>query len=166
MKTLTDIGISFQSDGTLKLDSTKFDKAASTNFSAVATALGAYGDVMKTTTTNLLSTSGVITSRTDGLNASVKNLDKRIDALKKDGRKSVLLLVAGVSLVLALAAMAVLARLPERTDCSPRLGKQVSARCLTMCLLELPSPRGLSRAVPAALVLPVAQPQPQPQPLR
>ena len=75
---------------------------------------------------------------------------------------AVLLLVAGVSLVLALAAMAVLARLPERTDCSPRLGRQVSARCLTMCLLELPSPRGLSRAVPAALVLPVAQPQPQP----
>ncbi len=81
IKTLADMGVSFQSDGTLKLDSTKFDKAASTNFSAVATALGAYGDVMKTTTTNLLGTSGVIASRTEGLNSTIKNLDKRIDAL-------------------------------------------------------------------------------------
>jgi flagellar hook-associated protein 2 len=81
VKTLADMGVSFQTDGTLKLDSTKFDKAASTNFSAVATALGAYGDAMKTTTTNLLGTGGVISSRTDGLNSSIKNLDKRIDAL-------------------------------------------------------------------------------------
>lgn len=81
VKTLADMGVSFQTDGTLKLDSTKFDKAVSSNFTAVATALGAYGDAMKTTTTNLLGTGGVIASRTDGLNSSIKNLDKRIEAL-------------------------------------------------------------------------------------
>jgi len=81
IKTLADMGVSFQTDGSLKLDATKFDKVASTNFSAVASALGAYGDAMKTTTTNLLSTGGVIASRTDGLNSSIKNLDKRIEAL-------------------------------------------------------------------------------------
>jgi flagellar hook-associated protein 2 len=36
---------------------------------------------IKTTTTNLLGTGGVIASRTDGLNSSIKNLDKRIEAL-------------------------------------------------------------------------------------
>ena len=41
VKTLADMGVSFQTDGTLKLDSTKFDKAVSSNFTAVATALGA-----------------------------------------------------------------------------------------------------------------------------
>jgi flagellar hook-associated protein 2 len=81
VKTLADMGVSFQTDGTLKLDATKFDKAVSSNFTAVATALGAYGDAMKTTTTNLLGTGGVIASRTDGLNSSIKNLDKRIEAL-------------------------------------------------------------------------------------
>lgn len=81
VKALGDMGVSFQTDGSLKLDASKFDKVASTNFAAVASAIGAYGDAMKTTTTNLLGTGGVIASRTDGLNSSIKNLDKRIDAL-------------------------------------------------------------------------------------
>ncbi|MBL8458446.1 flagellar filament capping protein FliD [Zoogloea sp.] len=81
IKALSDMGISFQTDGSLKLDTTKFDKAASANFADVASAIGAYGDAMKTTTTNLLDTSGVIASRTDGLNSSIKNLDRRIEAL-------------------------------------------------------------------------------------
>lgn len=80
-KTLSSLGISFQSDGSLQLDSTKFDKAASTNFSAVASAISAYGSSLKTTTTNLLGTTGVIASRTNGLNASVTSIGKQIDAL-------------------------------------------------------------------------------------
>ncbi|MBS0354811.1 MAG: flagellar filament capping protein FliD [Proteobacteria bacterium] len=80
-KTLSSLGISFQSDGSLQLDSTKFDKAASTNFSAVASAISAYGSALKTTTTNLLGTTGVIASRTNGLNASVTSIGKQITAL-------------------------------------------------------------------------------------
>lgn len=80
-QTLSSLGISFQSDGSLQVDSTKFDKAASTDFSAVANAISAYGGALKTSTTNLLGTGGVITSRTDGLNASVKSIGKQIDAL-------------------------------------------------------------------------------------
>lgn len=82
-KTLSDIGIAFQSDGSLKIDSTKFDKAASTNFSATAAVIGAFGSTMKTTTTNLLASNGVIASRTDGLNSSVKSVGKQIDALER-----------------------------------------------------------------------------------
>lgn len=80
-KMLGDIGIAFQTDGSLKIDSTKFDKAASSNFAGVAAVIGAYGSALKTTTTNLLGTSGVIASRTDGLNSSVKSISTRIDAL-------------------------------------------------------------------------------------
>lgn len=80
-QTLSSMGVSFQSDGSLQVDNTKFDKAASTDFSAVANAIGAYGTALKTTTTNLLGTTGVIASRTDGLNASVKSIGKQIDAL-------------------------------------------------------------------------------------
>ncbi|RTL29043.1 MAG: flagellar hook-associated protein [Rhodocyclaceae bacterium] len=80
-KTLSSLGISFQSDGSLQLDSTKFDTAASTNFSAVASAISAYGSSLKTTTTNLLGTTGVIASRTNGLNSSVTSIGKQITAL-------------------------------------------------------------------------------------
>ncbi len=79
-KTLSDIGIAFQSDGSLKIDSTKFDKAASTNFSATAEVIGAFGSTLKTTTTNLLASNGVIASRTDGLNSSIKSIGNQIDA--------------------------------------------------------------------------------------
>ena len=72
----------------------------------------------------------------------------------------VMLLAAGVFPVLEVAAIAVLELSQARTDCSPRWVKQTSAQCLTMYLLTQPSPRVLSRAVPAALVLPVVQPQP------
>lgn len=82
-KTLSSLGISFQSDGSLKFDSTKFDTAASSNFSATATALGAYGSALNTVTTNLLSTSGVIASRNTGLNASLKGIGNQIDALNR-----------------------------------------------------------------------------------
>ncbi len=81
-KVLSDIGIAFQSDGSLKIDSTKFDKAASTNFSATAAAIGAYGSALKTTTTNLLASNGVIASRTDGLNSSIKSIGNQIDAFE------------------------------------------------------------------------------------
>ena len=74
----------------------------------------------------------------------------------------VMLLAAGVFPVLEVAAIAVLELSQARTDCSPRRVKQTSAQCLTMYLLTQLGPRVLSRAVPAALVLPVAQPQPQP----
>lgn len=82
LKTLSDIGISFQPDGSLKLDSTKFEKAASTNFSATANVIGAFGNTLKTTTTDLLATNGVIASRSDGLSSSVKALDRQMEAME------------------------------------------------------------------------------------
>lgn len=82
LKTLSDIGIEFQTDGSLKLNSTKFDSAANTNFTATAAVIGAFGNTLKTTTTDLLATNGVIASRTDGLSSSVKYMDSRIEAME------------------------------------------------------------------------------------
>lgn len=63
-------GVSYQTDGSLKLDSAKFAKAASGNFTALADAISAFGSAIATVTDGLLTTGGVISSRTDGLNAS------------------------------------------------------------------------------------------------
>ena len=75
-------GISFQTDGSLKLDGARFDKAASANFAATAAVIGAYGDALKTTTTALLATNGVISSRSDGLSSSVKMMSRQIDSFE------------------------------------------------------------------------------------
>ena len=81
-KSLSEIGISFQTDGSLKLDGARFDKAASANFAATAAVIGAYGDALKTTTTALLATNGVISSRSDGLSSSVKMMSRQIDSFE------------------------------------------------------------------------------------
>jgi flagellar hook-associated protein 2 len=78
---LSDIGISVGKTGALSIDSTKLQKALDTNFTAVANAVGAYGSIFKGTTDNLLSTSGTIAARTDGLNRSVTDIGKQRDAL-------------------------------------------------------------------------------------
>lgn len=82
IKTLSDMGVSYQTDGSLKLDSTKFQKAASSNFTSLATAISAFGSAVNTVTGDLLATGGVISSRTDGLNASSRRLSQQIEALE------------------------------------------------------------------------------------
>ena len=47
----------------------------------MATAISGYSSAVQTTTTNLLSSRGVISSRTDGLNASINSISKQIDTL-------------------------------------------------------------------------------------
>ena len=48
---------------------------------ATATVIANYGSALKTTTTNLLGTNGVIASRTNGLNASIKSIGNQIDSM-------------------------------------------------------------------------------------
>ena len=81
IKVLSDIGIAFQSDGSLKLDSSKFDKAASADFAATAAVLANYGGTLATTTTSLLDSSGVVATRTNGINSSIKSVGQQIDAM-------------------------------------------------------------------------------------
>jgi flagellar hook-associated protein 2 len=92
INTLSDIGIAFQKDGTLALDSTKLSTAATNNFAGIAnlfagtdpdttnTTSSKNGIVTKLTTlmTNLLSDTGIIATKTNGLQASLKiNQDRQ-----------------------------------------------------------------------------------------
>ncbi|WP_050466486.1 flagellar filament capping protein FliD [Herbaspirillum chlorophenolicum] len=92
ISTLSDIGISFQKDGTLALDATKLSTAATNNFAGIANLFNATDpDTTNTTSSKngivtklqslldgILSDSGIIASKTNGLQASLKiNQDRQ-----------------------------------------------------------------------------------------
>jgi flagellar hook-associated protein 2 len=92
ISTLSDIGISFQKDGTLALDATKLSTAATSNFAGIAnlfsgtdpdptnTTSSKNGIVTKLSTlmTGMLSDTGIIATKTNGLQASLKiNQDRQ-----------------------------------------------------------------------------------------
>ncbi|NUU00171.1 flagellar filament capping protein FliD [Herbaspirillum robiniae] len=92
ISTLSDIGISFQKDGTLALDATKLSTAATNNFAGIANLFSATDpDTTNTTSSkngivtklqtlmdSLLSDSGLIATKTNGLQASLKiNQDRQ-----------------------------------------------------------------------------------------
>lgn len=77
----SDIGISADKNGVLSIDNTKLQKAIDTNFGAVAELAGAYGSRFKSVTDNLLSSSGSVSTKIDGINRSVALIDKQRDAL-------------------------------------------------------------------------------------
>ncbi|OWY30911.1 flagellar filament capping protein FliD [Herbaspirillum robiniae] len=92
ISTLSDIGISFQKDGTLALDATKLSTAATNNFAGIANLFSATDpDTTNTTSSKngivtklqslldgLLSDSGLIATKTNGLQASLKiNQDRQ-----------------------------------------------------------------------------------------
>ncbi|MFJ3058394.1 flagellar filament capping protein FliD [Herbaspirillum sp. NPDC087042] len=86
ISSLSDIGISFQKDGTLALDATKLSTAASSNFAGIANLFTATdADTTNTTSANngivtklqtlmtsLLSDTGLIATKTNGLQTSLK----------------------------------------------------------------------------------------------
>ncbi|WP_085316820.1 flagellar filament capping protein FliD [Derxia lacustris] len=89
MQRLADAGITFQTDGSLKLDSTKFDTAFKNNRDAVVglftqdasgTAAKGLGGALDETIASITGSSGVLSARTDGLNASLKRNSSRQDA--------------------------------------------------------------------------------------
>ena len=77
LQRLSDLGVSLQLDGSLKLDSTKLNKAIESDYPAVAQLVSDVGSKFKTTLTNLVSSGGLVSSSIDGINASIKDLGKR-----------------------------------------------------------------------------------------
>ncbi|KAF1047556.1 MAG: B-type flagellar hook-associated protein 2 [Herbaspirillum frisingense] len=92
ISTLSDIGISFQKDGTLALDASKLSTAATNNFAGIANLFsGTDPDTTNTTSSkngivtklqtlmdSLLSDNGLIATKTNGLQASLKiNQDRQ-----------------------------------------------------------------------------------------
>jgi len=84
---LADIGITIQTDGTLKLDETKFDTKFAADRSAVVglftqdssgTSGKGLAGTLDTLITNFIGTTGSITTRTDSMNQRIKNIDDQI----------------------------------------------------------------------------------------
>ncbi len=78
---LASIGITLNKDGTLAVDSSKLQKAISNDFTSVKSVLAGYASATASAATDLTSTTGTLTNRVNGLNASVKLLGDRIDQM-------------------------------------------------------------------------------------
>ena len=84
---LTDIGISFQKDGTLAVDATKLSAALANpsinvaNIFAKSGSVTGYASQIDTAIGNMLGSGGLLTSRTDGLNTTIKSMESRKTAL-------------------------------------------------------------------------------------
>jgi len=83
LQRLSDIGVALQKDGTLVVDSAKLNSAISGNFAGVANLVSAYGSAFKTAADGMVGTDGLITARTEGLNASIKSLGKQSEAVQQ-----------------------------------------------------------------------------------
>ncbi|NMG76394.1 flagellar filament capping protein FliD [Aromatoleum diolicum] len=85
---LSDIGLSFKADGSLSIDDTKLTAALADPTKNVAELFGGNGTIsgyaktLGDTLTSMLESDGLLTSRTDGINRSIKALDARKEALE------------------------------------------------------------------------------------
>ncbi|MDP9902304.1 flagellar filament capping protein FliD [Variovorax ginsengisoli] len=82
LQTLSAIGISFQKDGTLSVDSTKLNTALSTNpagvaslFSSAGTSTDGYGKQLSSMIDGFTAVGGTLKAAQDGMNATIKKID-------------------------------------------------------------------------------------------
>ncbi len=76
-ETLSSLGISFKTDGTLSLDETKLTKAIDADFTEVTRSLNAFGGAMEDLADQVTRFDGLLTNRTDGLSATISQLAKQ-----------------------------------------------------------------------------------------
>lgn len=75
--TLSQLGITFQKDGSLALDSSKVSAAVAANIGSVSALAAALGSAVKSAVSAMVGSSGPISSRTDGINRSIKDIGVR-----------------------------------------------------------------------------------------
>lgn len=78
---LSDIGVSVGKDGSLSLDSTKFSKAVTADFTSVASLVSKAGTAFDNTIDTMISDSGTVTYATTSANRQAKLLEKQATAL-------------------------------------------------------------------------------------
>jgi flagellar hook-associated protein 2 len=86
MTSLAEVGIAFQKDGTLKLDSTRFDAALAGNFTDVKNLFaspGGFATRIEDWARTTLQPGGVIETRTQSLNRHIQQYNDQIDRLEK-----------------------------------------------------------------------------------
>lgn len=79
---LSSLGITLSADGSLALDKSKLGDALTTGLADAVSTLTAFGDSFKTLADGFVATSGPLTARTTGLDATLKLLDDRKAALE------------------------------------------------------------------------------------
>ncbi len=89
MKVLSEIGVSFQKDGTLAVDATKLHDATTKNlsgvanlFSSAAGSTGGYGKQLSAVVDDLTGTNGVLVAATKGVNSTLDDLSKQYNAMQ------------------------------------------------------------------------------------
>lgn len=87
---LSQLGVSFQTNGSLALDSAKLAAALSSNFSDAAAFTSALGTSIKSAADTLLGTTGPLANKTSGINRSLKdigshrtNMQSRLQAVQQ-----------------------------------------------------------------------------------
>jgi flagellar hook-associated protein 2 len=85
---LSNIGVSFEKDGKLKVDATKLDSALTSNldgvaklFAGTATDTAGYGKQVSALALGLTASGGALTVAANGMTSSIKLLDKDYDAM-------------------------------------------------------------------------------------
>lgn len=89
IKVLSEIGISFQKDGSLAADSAKLSNALAKNLNGVANLFssatgssGGYGKQISALVTRLTSSSGALTTATNGVNTTLEDLSDQYNAVQ------------------------------------------------------------------------------------
>lgn len=80
-KSLSDIGVSLQKDGTLKLDASKLKAATDADYAGVTNLVSSIGTAFKTGLESLVGSSGNITAATESTNRLIKDMGKRQETL-------------------------------------------------------------------------------------
>jgi len=78
---LAQVGVTANTDGTLAVNGTKLSQAFASAPEDVAAVVAAFGKAFETQAKSLTGNSGLVSARLNGLNASIKDLDNRRDAL-------------------------------------------------------------------------------------
>lgn len=81
-ETLSSLGISFQTNGTLALDESKFNSAMAADFVSVMNTLNAYGTAVSDLSDQVTRFDGLLKNRTDGLGATVSRLEDQRSAME------------------------------------------------------------------------------------
>ncbi|MCX7175492.1 MAG: flagellar filament capping protein FliD [Proteobacteria bacterium] len=81
-KSLSQIGVAFQKDGSLSIDATKLQNAIDSNAGDVATIVATTGGKLKTLLDSQLSAGGPLATKTNGVNLSIKLLNDQRTKLK------------------------------------------------------------------------------------
>ena len=83
-KSLADINVTLQKDGTLAVDTAKLQARLSSNFADVAAVLSGFGTSLTTLSNNILdANTGQLTNATAGINAAIKDNNHQQDALNQ-----------------------------------------------------------------------------------